>query len=619
MKEQLGYQPKSEVIWPQPGKVEVGSSVDFVYIMRKDGNFAMSPIAGRMADEYIVDEEKTKQVLLEEYDTFFNKLSVILQWGYSSKGNFQLHLYDPNELDKEVRAKAGDSPIVSLDPLMNQGVLEHRVSRGYYLGGKKDFGQVARPGTPPLSEQARQINNSLNGSQAIVAEDDIFSGGSAIASLTELKGTGIQVQKLVPGIQVGKPSKLSKMGISVDPVVTYETSDGTDVFDKVDLGDPRDYLLGASGLVLELPNGHFGRAPYILPFVSTSARAGISQEMEKEFAMKVLQASFDFFRNVKDVVEKPLILKNMDPSFVVLMNEMFGFDSNTPMEQIAKWSMDNVDTVWEIMKTQGELQENLAELHLPKKMVFVDVNGTLIPDNSIDCSLSQEDITSLQRAVSAANQKGISVGLCSDSPLQQLQEFAARLSIDGPIIAENGNLIFNNGKTLTVNSLDLIELIKDQISERAKELEYQQNMDCIAPEFGGKKMDPSSGTWGFGANRQTSITVFGPSTLIETLGETYNGNSDFSVDSSPEYNYFAIHPGSNFKVNKGKTLNTLSAYGYNVVMVGNSISDWVEPTSGVQCAFVASSRISGDIEEKAAYVSSKPLVKGVVDILQQIQ
>jgi len=132
----------------------------------------------------------------------------------------------------------------------------------------------------------------------------------------------VDVKKLVAGIQVGGSSILSEMGVFVDSVVAYSTSDGTDIFDKVDLGDPRDYLLGASGLVIKLPNGNFARAPYILPFVSTTARAGIPQEMEKEFAMKVLQASLEFYISAGERIGKPILLKNMDPNFVVLMSEM---------------------------------------------------------------------------------------------------------------------------------------------------------------------------------------------------------------------------------------------------------------------------------------------------------
>ncbi|MGB2732202.1 MAG: hypothetical protein WBC38_04510, partial [Microgenomates group bacterium] len=163
MKENIKYKPRQEIKWPQNGNVEVGSDVDFVYVMRKDGNFAMSPIARRFATEYGLDEGKTKHILMEEYDTYFSKLADVLQWGYSPKGKMELHLYNPDTLDMSVREKIGNLPTVSLDPLMNSGVFELGVSRGFYLGGRKDFGQVSRPGTDSLSKQAQNISHLLAG------------------------------------------------------------------------------------------------------------------------------------------------------------------------------------------------------------------------------------------------------------------------------------------------------------------------------------------------------------------------------------------------------------------------------------------------------------------------
>lgn len=619
MKENIKYKPRQEIKWPQNGNVEVGSDVDFVYVMRKDGNFAMSPIARRFATEYGLDEGKTKHILMEEYDTYFSKLADVLQWGYSPKGKMELHLYNPDTLDMSVREKIGNLPTVSLDPLMNSGVFELGVSRGFYLGGRKDFGQVSRPGTDSLSKQAQNISYLLAGTAVAVAEDDIFSGGSVVASLSELRGHGVDVKKLVAGIQVGGSSILSEMGVFVDSVVAYSTSDGTDIFDKVDLGDPRDYLLGASGLVIKLPNGNFARAPYILPFVSTTARAGIPQEMEKEFAMKVLQASLEFYISAGERIGKPILLKNMDPNFVVLMSEMYGFDSNTTMESVVVWSMDNLDKIADLTESLGEFQEELAHLELPKNIIFIDVNGTLIPEGSIDGSISDEELLSLKKALLLAEEKGFSVGLCSDSPLPQLQEFAAKLGISGPIIAENGNLVFNNGESLILRIPKSIEEIKIKILKLAEDHSYEQIDDSIAPEYGGDIVDQNSPYWSFGANRETSVIVFGPPEFVKDLGVSFANNADYSVDVSSENNYFAIHPGSNFRDNKGMTLNTLSAHGHNIIMIGNSVSDWVVPTSGVQCAFVADSRITEEIVEKTAYISDKPLVSGVVDIIKSIK
>lgn len=620
MKEQINTIPKAEIKWPQGDKIEVGPEVDFVYIMRKDGKFAISSIAHKMATDYKLDEEALSRTFLEEYDTFFAKLADTFKWGYASKGNFELHLFDPDKLDQEVRLKSATLLIVSLDPLMNQGVYEHRVSRGFYLSGRKDFGQVARPGNESLSTQAQEIAKNLNGQPISVSEDDIFSGGSVITSLTELLSQGVNIQKVIPGIQVGKPKKLSEMGLSVDPVIEYQTTDGVDIFDKVDLGDPRDYLLGASGLVLKLPSGEFGRAPYILPFVSTTARAGIPAEIEKDFALKVLQANYEFFNTAHNRVGVPLLLKHMDHSFVVLMHQMYGVDPNTEMSQITAWLMDNIDGFWETVKKQGEFQGKLASLKLPQNIVFVDVNGTLIPDESMDGYIAEEDIHLLKYAIAEAKEKGLSVGLCSDSPLPQLTEIAERLGIDGPILAENGNILAHANQTLILNALPGINEYKKQIRAMAAESGYQQASDCIAPEFGGNPLDIKDSQWSFGANRETSVTVFGPALLIKQLGVHFNGHQqEFSTDCSPEYNYFAIHPGENYKRNKGQVLNTLADYGFNIIMVGNSMSDWVEPDHGVICTFVSGARINSNVGNKTSYISDKPIIKGVIDILEKIQ
>lgn len=612
--------PSAKIIWPHENIVEVSESVDFVYIMRKDGKFAMSPVAQKVANDYQLDESALTQTLLEEYDTFFAKLADTLKWGYTSKGNFELHLFDPDKLDSAARLKSGASPIVSLDPIMNQGVYEFGVSRGYYQGGKKDFGQVARPGSESLSTQAQKIAANLNGQPVSVSEDDIFSGGSVIASLNALLSDGINIKKVISGIQVGKPKKLSEMGLDVDPVVEYQTTGGADIFDKVDLGDPRDFLLGASGLVVKLPDGGFGRAPYILPFVSTTARAGIPTEIEKTFALKVLQANIEFFQTVRDKIGVPLLLKHMNHSFLALMHEMYGVDSHAEMSQVTAWLMDNLDGFWEITKKQGELQEELASLTLPQNIVFLDVNGTLFPDESTDGYIPGGDIHLFKHAITKAKEKGLSVGLCSDSPLLQLKEIAEKLGIDGPILAENGNILTHANQTLILNGLPSIDAYKAQVSLLATEFGFEQTCDCVAPEFGGIPVDVQGLKWSFGANRETSITVFGPSRLILLLGSHFRGNQqEFSVDCSPEYNYFAIHPGDNYKRNKGQALNTLSVYGHNIIMAGNSMSDWVEPDHGVVCTFVSGARINPDVTNKAGYISGKPLVEGVIEILENLE
>ena len=618
MKEQLELLPKTGIKWPKGNKVEIGQSVDFVYIMRKDGKFTISPIAQKMSTDYQLDPTILAQSLLEEYDSFFAKLADIFKWGYSSKGNFELHLFDPDKLDDEVRLKSDGDPIVSLDPLINQGVHEFGISRSYYLGGIKEFEQVARPGYNTLSAQSNNIATNVNGHEVVVAEDDIFSGGSVITSLNALLKSGVKIKKVIPGIQIGNPKKLSDMGLSIDPVVEYKTTDESDIFSKLDLGDPRDYVLGASGLVIKLPNGGFGRVPYILPFVSSTERASIPAEIEKEFALKVLQANFDFFSAIQSRFTKPMLLKHMDNNFQAYMHQLYGIDLNTDMRQITTCLMENIDVLWEVTKKQGKFQEELQTLNLPKSIVFLDVNGTLFLDDSTDGYINEEDIFLLKKAIIEAKEKGLTVGLCSDSPLPQLIELAKKLKIEGPILAENGNILYNANQTLELNVLPDIDLYKAQISELASGLGLQKTDDCIAPEFGGS-INIKNSQWSFGSNRKSSVAVFGAAKLIEELGLHFTSHQQiFSIDCSPEYNYFAIHPGENYKLNKARALNTLSFYGHNIVMVGNSMSDWVEPDHGVICTFVKDSRIDSNTVNKAGYISDKPVIKGVIDILEKI-
>src|SRR5712691_7684680 len=137
MKEQDHFIYKPDLKGSETLTVEIGPGVDFVYIVRMDGDFAVTPLAQKMSAAYFLDEGEVKQALLEEYELFLGKLAHSFHWGFSQKGNFELHLYHPDELDKAVRQRAENAPMVSLDPLISHGVYNLKVSRAYYLGGKR--------------------------------------------------------------------------------------------------------------------------------------------------------------------------------------------------------------------------------------------------------------------------------------------------------------------------------------------------------------------------------------------------------------------------------------------------------------------------------------------------
>lgn len=343
--------------WPSTGKVEVRGDVDFVYIMRKDAHFAMAPVVTKLGSFYHLDEQRIKFDFMEKYDDFFASLADSLLRAYSSKGKCELHLFSSQELDSQVREKSAGRPLVSLDPLLNEGVYEIAVSRGYFLGGMVDFGQVARPGKADLERQAQAIKIAVGDTRVNVGEDDIFSGGSLVRSLELLLSAGVPIAAVIPGIQVGNTTKIGEMGIEVNPVVKYLSTDGVDIFSKVDLGDPRDFLVGASGLVVKLPGGNLGRAPYILPFVSPAARVSIPMDKQIDFSIDVLEANYKFFSQIEESIRRPVLLRHMDSHFVIMMREVFGFDWNTPMVQVVCWAANNMEKIWEVNSQLSSLQQ----------------------------------------------------------------------------------------------------------------------------------------------------------------------------------------------------------------------------------------------------------------------
>lgn len=322
--------------------IEVPSAVDFVYIMREDTDFVVHQLATATERDYGIGFAMGKEVIQEAYEDFIKSLAEHLGNAFGPKGETEVHLYEAGQLEEAIRQKAGILPIVSLDPLLEKDVFSFRVSRGFYRGGTEDFGQVNRPGSTPLADQAGKLAQVLGDCPVCVAEDDIFSGGSVISALEHLQNAGIKIAKLIPGFQIGKPTKIEAMGIFVDPVITYKTTDGVDIFSKVDLGDPRDYLMGASGLVIKLSDGSFGRAPYLLPFVSTSARASVPEENEQSVAHHIWQANGIFFHTLEELFGKPMVLAHMDPYFQSYMIVEHDFDANIGMKELIQWADEHV-------------------------------------------------------------------------------------------------------------------------------------------------------------------------------------------------------------------------------------------------------------------------------------
>lgn len=159
---------------------------------------------------------------------------------------------------------------ISLDPMV-PGTIDLAVSRLFDLGGYRQLGHVGRPGTDAIEEQFARVPAG-----EWELWDDDRASGSTLAMVRRLLG---------------------------DEVVLTGASFAVDAHDRVapddpgapevEIADSRDFLLGSDhgGLVVALPDGTAGRAPYLLPYVDPAVRCGLPAGVARAFSQTLWEAN----------------------------------------------------------------------------------------------------------------------------------------------------------------------------------------------------------------------------------------------------------------------------------------------------------------------------------------
>jgi hypothetical protein len=230
------------------------------------------------------------------------------------RGGVRFHLVDAHRLESAVRRRAGSGPLISLDPLVERAVRPLHVSRGFPLGGRTPFGLVLRPGAAPIGRQLDSLRAYAGAKGCTLIEDDVCTGRTIASVISLLRAAGIPVRRVVPGIRLDGVEQARILGATIEPVLQYRTVGGTPGKSAVELTDPRNYLFGLSGLVVRLPDGSWGRAPYWLPFVETSARVGILTGADREFALRMLEANLRFFARAERLARRTVRVTDLHPS-----------------------------------------------------------------------------------------------------------------------------------------------------------------------------------------------------------------------------------------------------------------------------------------------------------------
>lgn len=600
----------------------------FVMVIRKDGLLATGKLAACLAKNSDFPFDRASSLLLESYYLFCQELyrifSTCLPHSLPNSGWNEIHLLEPEQLKNGVYSMAEDCHVVSMDQMLSgPGVLQYASSRVFCLGGVCQLGHTARPGHPSLAQQVRNIRSSVGGRDIVFTDDDVFTGGSLCRALEQI-GT-CALTKIIPQIQIASPSEKVEDLAPVHPVVQYHSDR-----DRIELCDMRDFLLGASGLVVKMPDGQLGRVPYVMPFTDPTERASVPVSVRLDFSQRVLRANYRFFERIERELGFEILVEHLDPSFAVFLKHC-AVPASASAKECATWAGANLSKIWCEQLYLGSLQAQIEQLRLPERFVLLDVNGTLLPDYEDNFALRDTDVASLVRQVCRLERIGIAVGLCSDSPLDDLVRLADRLSLRGPIFAESGGVVTYNSEEQQFRFLIERQALFDQIALLAFLHDYRvpdwAKSGVGSPEFANlddepRFLDYESGEWAFGRGRKASLSVFAPAPLIELIVDWVRNSGlhhHWHMDVSPEYNFLGIHA---YPVQecKGEIIDLMAQFGKQILMVGNSNSDLVR--EGAACAFVGNAQIAPNQAQYIAqnqYTAQNQYIAGVIEILSKIE
>ncbi|MFG2939704.1 hypothetical protein [Streptomyces sp. NPDC048282] len=337
-----------------PTCIDVPAARAFVVIMRDDTSYCVREFGRRLTGVSEVAEGVPAPALAESYHLFQRDVRSALRDGMRRSGDLEFHLVDAHRLELAVRSRLGGGTLISLDPLVERDVIPLRVSRGFLLGGRTSVGLVPRPGAAPIAAQIAAIPADAPGEGCTLIEDDVFTGGTISDVIRLLRAAGRRVRHVVPGILLDQAAQSGILGATVDPVLLYRTVGSGQDARATELADPRNFLLGLSGLVVRLPDGTWGRAPYWLPFVRTSARVGIPVDAENEFAFRMIEANIRFFARAERLLLRTVRVADLSLAAQRLLMSLEAAQPLEPVRSVLERLMTAMDQWTQLIE---ELEE----------------------------------------------------------------------------------------------------------------------------------------------------------------------------------------------------------------------------------------------------------------------
>lgn len=282
---------------------------------------------------------------------------------------------------------------------------------------------------------------------------------------------------------------------------------------------------------------------------------------------------------------------------------------------------------------------------MKKRLVMIDLDKTLIDRNYQVSVPNGEQLVAM--AVQACRDQGIEVGLASDTALVNLQEWAVRFGMGGPLIGEFGACVgLSSGEILSTDerSVEIFSNLRQLLTKHlladhslgtiligdnvALIREFGENSRSPLPRFLSGRMVLISGlrkcSISFYARRVREGQLLQDEQLLEgainivkhEIGELgLDPEKDFAFYDNPEYGICIVHlRETNKQLGFIKLMNS-GDYEPTMAMIGDSMGDFIDHPKVVQCCV---SNAPDVYQQCCQHIATQPMTAGVIELLHKL-
>ena len=274
----------------------------------------------------------------------------------------------------------------------------------------------------------------------------------------------------------------------------------------------------------------------------------------------------------------------------------------------------------------------------PLDLVLIDLDKTLI-DSNYKLTVSEEKF---QRIVKKLDDRKILVGLCSDSAIPSLVQWAKRLGIKGPLIAERGAVVFDQeSKTKKIVSpretdwlLDFRSafideslqafpkatfVIGDAVDIVQNKKLFSATIDQLLIINGLRIASFSIYTRHFSGRSSlmqmdTNLLNKVSSLALKLLPSFDKSKMDLFWDKNPDYGLLIIHSKTSAKSN-GIRFAKRHLNLQKITMIGDDMSDYVNLPYVSQFAV---RNATANYKKKCNFVATKNFTEGVIESIEEL-